>query len=506
MALATYPLGPERGRGNAAKRFQSVTTPPWKSWRGSRHAKAIRFMETYCRPAKGARHGEPLKLARFQKEFLEEILGPGIDASVLTTPRGNGKSTFGGGLATWAAFDDDSTGSPQVPIVATTVSQAIRSCYGVAVSMIRSEPELLSRSLIFTGIGTARVTVGYNGAEMFPVANEPDGLQGLDFSLAIVDEIGFQPQASWDSLRLASGKREQSLIVGLGTLGLDRDNALWTLRKLVHEGGRLPGFVFREFSAPEDCAIDDRAAWRIANPALKSGFLRQSALETDLGLTPQGHFRLFRLNQEVDGVDAWLGPDGARIWADLADPWTLIPKARTWIGIDIGIKHDSSALVAVQRRPDGVLHAKSWVWVPTNDRPVDVTDVMAKIRELGALYDVRSVSFDPRFFDVPAKMLSDDKVPMLEIPQSVERMTPIIGSLYELIKKGQLRHDGDEIFTRQVLNGVARYNERGFTLQKGKSRGRIDAAIALSLAVDRAAWDATVRTKERIYGSFARYP
>ena len=38
----------------------------------------------------------------------------------------------------------------------------------------------------------------------------------------------------------------------------------------------------------------------------------------------------------------------------------------------------------------------------------------------------------------------------------------------------------------QVLNAVPRFNERGFTLQKGKSRGRIDACIALGLACDQA--------------------
>ena len=41
-------------------------------------------------------------------------------------------------------------------------------------------------------------------------------------------------------------------------------------------------------------------------------------------------------------------------------------------------------------------------------------------------------------------------------------------------------------FDAQILAAVARLNERGFTLSKGKSRGRIDAAVALALAVDRA--------------------
>jgi phage terminase large subunit-like protein len=75
---------------------------------------------------------------------------------------------------------------------------------------------------------------------------------------------------------------------------------------------------------------------------------------------------------------------------------------------------------------------------------------------------------------------------MVEVPQSVERMTGIIGDLYDRLNRGEIQHDGDPAFAEQVLNAVARHTERGFTLQKVKSKGRIDACIALALAVDRA--------------------
>jgi phage terminase large subunit-like protein len=475
--------------GNAAKRVLNDQPGPWKGsdWPKGRYERAVKFIETYCRPPKGRGHGETLKLASFQKKFLKAILANGVDASVLTTPRGNGKSTFGGAVAVWALFDDDETGAPQVPIVATTITQAIRSCYGVAVSMIKADKELLSRVLIYTGIGTNRVTVPFNGGELFPISNDPDGLQGLDYSFALFDEIGFQPLESWDSLRLASGKRDRSLIVGVGTRGLDRENALHHLLKVYHEGTKLPGFVLHEHSAPLGKPVTDKASWRAANPAIRSGFLRQSALETDLGLTPEGHFRIFRLNQEWEGVDSWLGSDGRKHWDALRSPYEFADGASTWIGVDVGLKRDSTAVVALQRRPDGHLHAKCRLWLPTNDEPVDVTDVMQHIRNLAAQYHVEAVSFDPRFFDVPAKMLHDEGLAMVEIPQSVERMTPACGNLLEIIKRAELRHDGDYAFATQVLNAVPRFNERGFTLQKSKSRGRIDACIALALAVERAA-------------------
>lgn len=481
------------GTRNAQHRLADTSPGPWKSWKiRTRHGRAIKFLETYCRPPKGRGHGTPLKLAGFQKEWLEEALADGVDAAVLETPRGNGKSTFGGGLGVWATYDDDETGSPQVPIVATTIGQAIRSCYGVAVSMIKSEPELLRRALIYTGVATPRVMVPFNEGELFPIANDPDGLQGLDYSFSLFDEIGFQPMESWDSLRMASGKRERSLIAGMGTPGLDRTNALAQLRKLVHDGTNLPGFVFREYAAPEGCAIDDRAAWRVANPALRAGFLRASALETDLGITPEAHFRIFRLGQWVEGTDAWLGADGRATWEGLVSPWDFAEGEPTWIGVDVGIKHDSTAVVAVQRRPDeeghpeGRFHAVCRLWVPTADEPVDVTNVMQHLRDLADRYDVQAISFDPRFFDVPAKMLLDEGLPVIEIPQSTDRMTAAIGELYSIIRGGSLTHDGDDAFTAQVLAAVPRFNEHGFTLAKGKSRGRIDAAIALALAVDRA--------------------
>jgi phage terminase large subunit-like protein len=470
------------------KRLLNDATPPWKEWKlKTRHARAIKFIETYCRAPKGKGHGVPLKLARFQKEFLEAALSKDVDASVLTTPRGNGKSTFGGALAVWALVDDDETGSPQVPIAATTITQAIRSCYGVAVAMIKAEPELANRTLIYTGISTPRVVYPFNGGEMFPISNEKDGLQGLDPSLAIVDEIGFQPVESWSSLRLASGKRERSLIVGVGTSGFDEENALSNLRATLAEGGVIKGLVYREYSTPDGTDLHDRAAWRRANPAIAAGFLRIASLETEVKEMPEALFRIFRLNQfGVRGVDSWLGPNGAQMWKALIKPYDFVDKAPTWIGLDVGLKRDSTAVVHVQKDDAGELHARAKLWVPTEDAPVDVTDVMQYIRELAKQYDVEAISFDPRFFDVPAKMLSDEGLPMVQIDQSPERMTPIVGTVLELIKSAGLHHDGDEQLATHVLNAVPRFNDRGFTLQKAKSKGRIDACIALALAVDRA--------------------
>ena len=472
--------------GNASKRVADTSPGPWRDWKTrSRHGRAIRFIETYCAPAKGKGHGKPLKLAKFQKDWLKAALTDGVEVAVLETPRGNGKSTFGGAIAVWAVFDDMETGAPQVPVIATTVKQAIRSCYGAAVSMIRRNPELMSRALIFTGFADPRVEVPFNEGEMFPISNDPDGLQGLDPSLALADEMGFQPFESWTALKTASGKRDRSLTIGVGTPGLSRDNAMFHLRAAFFEEQRK-GVVFHEYSAPDKCDMTDRKSWRKANPALGK-FLRASAIAADLPpFMPEAHFRIFRLGQWYDaGIDSWLGDDARAVWEGLTNPWEFVDDARTWVGVDIALKHDTSAVVALQQRDDGRYHAIARIWRPSEDQPVDVTDVMQHLRELDERYEVEAVSFDPRFFDVPAKMLGDEGLSMIEIPQSTERMTMAVGGLYAAVMGGQVTHDGDDAFASHVVNAAPRHNDRGFTLAKSKSKGKIDAAIALALAYDR---------------------
>lgn len=473
--------------GNASKRLQDATGGPWGRWKTrARHARAIRFVETYCRAPKGKGHGRPLRLAQFQKEWLEEALADGVDVAVQSIPRGNGKSTFRAAVATWAVFDDTETGAPQVPIVATTVGQAMKSIYTPACQMIRAEPELAHRSIPFTAWGSTRLWVPSTDGEMFPVSNDVDTLQGLDPSVAVVDELAFMPIESWIALTESTGKRDRSLIAGISTPGLHRNNALWDLRKKVLEGVDLPGTVYSEFAADEGCDIHDEAQWRKANPAIDAGFLRIEALRSSAARTPEAMFRIFRLGQWADGATSWLGEDGRRRWSLLADPLELMADMPTWVAVDVGIKRDSTAVATVQRRPDGRLHFKGRLWVPTKDEPVDVTDVMHHIRQLDQQVRLVDVAYDPRFFDVPAKMLEDEGLPMTEMPQSVEAMTPAIGATYELILNGGLSHDGDPAIDAQVLNAVPRFNERGFTLAKSKSRGRIDAAVAMSIAVRQA--------------------
>ncbi|TGD85135.1 hypothetical protein BayCH28_22295 [Mycolicibacterium sp. CH28] len=472
--------------GNARTKFEDLSEPPWYRWREKDPAeRCIRFVELYCRSPKGEGHNRPIRLAEFQKAWIRKIFKPGIREAVLQAPRGQGKSTLLAAIAVWAVFDRNPTGQPIVPICATTVGQAVRSVYGVVTKMIAKEPELSKRSIVHTAFSTAMVLVGYNDGECFPIANDTETLKGLDFTVFIMDEVADQPFEAWNDASGAGGKRSQSLMVGIGTPSPKKDDsALWELRQNHLEGNASEAFSFTELSAPDDCDITDEAMWRLANPAIDEGYLGIDALRNDVRNKPESWFRTYRLSQWVEGTDCWLGVDGRRVWRDLKSDYKMVDGADTYVGVDIGQEHDTTAVVIGQKTPDGKLHTTARIWKPTDDMSVDVSATMQHIRDLDEKYHLVKVVFDPRLFEFPAALLAAEGLPMEPFPQSIARTVPATGNLYEAIMRKEISHDGAADYERQILNAMLLYVDDGFRLAKRKSRGHIDSAIALMMAHD----------------------
>lgn len=503
---------------------------PWVEWaepRGS-SKRAIRWIETYVILVKGHGAGKPINLAKHQKAWLRRVLDSEdadggrlpVDVSIalLSVARGNGKSTFMAAVALWFLFDPPSDSVPQVPIVATTVKQAMRAIWKPACLMVKRHPELERRSRLFTSITDPKILCLDNDGEMFPIADDPDGLQGLDPTLAVLDEIGHHPASSWNALVLASGKDPDSVIVGCGTVGPRKiirgeNNALHVLDQ-AHIAGQLDdGVVFVKYSAPEGCDIDDPDAWRAANPAIDEGYLDVGRLLTAASTSPVHEVRMFRLNQWTSGVGSWLGDDAAQVWGELYDDgYHFHPAARTWVGVDIGTTHDSTAVVAMQRREDDPSrwHAVFRIWMPGDGRRVDLDDVGRYLVELADTYDLVEVAYDPRSFrDAAAKLLDEDGLPMVEFPQSVARMAPATATAHGLVTTGGLSwsaHDADQrgLVEWQITNAQARYlDEGGFRVSKSKSEEKIDATIGLVVCADRAATTKPKR-KRTYYGGVVR--
>lgn len=490
--------------GNRTKVVGTAGLGPWEAWTGhSRAARAIRFIESYCRTPKGHRPGELIQLTTQQKEWFEEILSGECTSAIKSCPRGEGKSTELAALGLWNVFDVPEFGDPYVPVIATRVSQAESSIYDVALRMIELEPELRQRCNVYVGVGQKRVQVPSTNGRIFPKANHVSGLQGLDYTLAIVDEIGFQPLEAWQSVVLAQGKRPWSLAVGTGTPGFDRENALWHMREKVLDSPHgISGLSYTEIAADPNCDLYDDEQLRRANPSIDAGYKSIQSLRNNRDIMTETAFRTFHLGQWVEGAECWLGDGALDTWRALVDPYTFVPRPEsgkrgvpTFLGVDVGFRHDSTAIVTAQRRPDGRLHVVCRIWKVKPGQTTDIDAIMDYVRDQHRTYDVVEIAYDPAFFQLPAQRLANEGLPMIETPQQITRMAPAFADLLRSIKQRELSVENDREFETHVLNGRAKHVQRGFTLYKMDLNLKIDACYALALCFDRAKHEKRDRPK-----------
>jgi phage terminase large subunit-like protein len=487
-----------RGTRNAARQAKTTSAPPWAEWRRmSLPARCVRFLETYCIPSKGHRHGAPLTVAGWQSDYLEQILATGVTSSGLTLPRGNGKSTFTGGLGLWALVDpavaEEFGGQPQIPVVATSLKQARRGVYGAAVAFSRNHPEIDDRVIRYTAAGDERIVAPFNfEGELFPVADDVDTLQGLDPMIALIDEFGFVSVAAWDSLLLAGGKRPRSLTIGLGTRNPDdTPNALDHLVAQLVTHGNVDGFVFVDYSADPGADPDDRSQWLKANPALAAGYLEENALATARKLSPAASFKCFRLNIKGGAITGWLGADGPAHWdatnaahrpGTTSPTITLDPDEPTLIGVDKSAYNDCSAVAALQRYGPDAWQCVVRIFHPEGGA-ISHAAVKTYLRELAAELNVEAIGYDDRYFVEGAQELEDEGLPLVKVPQTPQRMVPAYSHLYRDIITHRLFHDDDPVLRSHVLGAVPVVQASGgFTLGKNRSHGKIDGIVALAIA------------------------
>jgi phage terminase large subunit-like protein len=87
-------------------------------------------------------------------------------------------------------------------------------------------------------------------------------------------------------------------------------------------------------------------------------------------------------------------------------------------------------------------------------------------------------------------ILEEERLPVVEFPQSSSRMTPATTRFYEAVMNKTLSHDGDKAMARHIANAQLRTDNRGSRLAKEKpgSTRRIDLAVAAVMAHERAVW------------------
>jgi len=352
--------------------------------------------------------------------------------------------------------------------------------------MVELNPELADRVHVYAD----KLYLPENDSVLLPLPAEPGALHGHDPSLLVVDELHVVTESVWEAVTSVGGKRPESLTLAISTPAASPDSVMW---RLVEHGrrGDDPAFFFKEYAAPEGCAVDDRRAWRIGNPAMacRPPFLAEDGLEAVRRTISEARFRQLRLGQWVTGVESWL-PWGA--WADCEAERTVGPRERIVLAFDGSASGDSTALVGCTL--DGHLFVVGLWENPGDPRwRVPREDVDRAVDVAFARYDVAELACDPwgwrSEIEAWAKRHGERRVVEWNTAHAA-RMAPATDRLYQAVVTHAVTHDGDARMAAHVAHCIAKRTPMGDLVSKDKrgSPRKIDAAVAAIVAYDRAAF------------------
>lgn len=295
--------------------------------------------------------------------------------------------------------------------------------------------------------------------------------------------------------------RGRGRVVDISTAGFDVDRSffggMYKHGKQAERDPDLdPRLLFECFEAPDDLDFEieaDRAkAVAAASPA--AGVLWDVQDRVDEWGKPEmpkhEWSRYYGNRWEEIPEDSWL-VDHPAAWGACQGEWEIRGTEPTVLAVDMSLRRDSTAVVECVLLPDGRIAATARIWLPKRgiiDQLEVFNHIRSTARELGDRF--RGLVYDPRFFEVPALLLEqDDGLLVIQFDQTPAYMAPACGDTFDAIvgtadAGPRLMHDGDLLFSKQVKSAAKRDQDRGtFTLSKGKSKHKIDAAIALCMGV-----------------------
>ena len=174
------------------------------------------------------------------------------------------------------------------------------------------------------------------------LASERTAGHSSSFDLVIVDETGLLPERSRELLAglRSSVSAKGGRIVHISVRG---DSPLFA------EVLANPATVAHVYAAPDNCTLDDQAAWRAANPGLGTikqvGYMRAECRRIAAAPTDESSFRAFDLNQALSPAKEMIcSPD------DLRACFTDDPPERRgdcFLGFDFGESVSGTAACAI---------------------------------------------------------------------------------------------------------------------------------------------------------------
>jgi phage terminase large subunit-like protein len=469
---------------------------------------------------------QPFRLQDFQCWLVCSLMGwvdddglrKHIEALILM-PKGNGKSPLAAALGLWFAFLDGRNGA-EVFTGAMSLKQAME-VFKPALSFVDCRAAAFAK----LGVEAQKKSIFSlrSGSFFQPVIGK--GRHGARPYLAILDELHQAISADlYDTFRTGCNKTLNSLLLTISTAGVvSQANPCYQLQEDAQKV--LKGVIENERLFAAIYCADDTVEWsslealRMANPNLgvsnDAEKIRLAQLEALVKPGKQNNVKAMHLNIWSTAATAWMSMDA---WQKCHDPNLSAATVKDLdgvIGSDLASKLDLSATVRVHREDIGGKphyyaftrcylpearvnlpenqHYRKWVadghLTSTAGSSIDYSvieaDTLADIKQ----YRIRELPYDARYADQWAQRVSElSGITRVEVPPNPGNLSPALKELEAAVYDGRFHHDGNPVLTWCVSNLLTTETSAGNYTMPAKSRpeSKIDAAIALLLAISRA--------------------
>lgn len=487
-------------------------------------SRALRFFRLLSH-VKGDIAGQQLVLHEWALFFAVNIFGWRIRATgarrfrqaYTFIPRGNSKSTTLSAVSLYEAFG---TGKQADVFSLATTNQQARIVWGDASAMMRAALPLkkkLGVDCLAHSIIQTRTNSSYR-----PLASDATSLDGLNVSLAVVDELHVVSREVFEVISTALGKRESSLLISISTAGFDtssvgREKYLWCKRILENEVTDDLTFALI-YECPEGLSPYSEEAQRAANPmygsSVRPEVLKQAAMQAQQMPSARAAYLVKHLNIWMDSRSPWIDMSKWDACADDTLKREDFQGQPCWVGLDLATRSDITAKVLVfpQPREDGnteyIVFCDSYLpeaaiedgrnsayrgwelegWVKAT--PGNITD-FAFIREDlvkdSRLFQIREACYDPWQATQLATELQAQGVMAVEVRQTAKMLSEPMKAIEAAVLQGRIKHDGNKALRWMVSNVVCRADAAGNVFpRKENDAQKIDGAVALITAMARA--------------------
>ncbi|HTY35437.1 hypothetical protein [Mycobacterium sp.] len=382
--------------------------------------------------------------------------------------RQSGKTSFARTLALWQLYLN---GARLVLSVAQTLDIA-REAWRAGCDTINETPDLkneLDRVSRVNGDEHVRLTGGRRWK--ISAANRQAG-RGLSVDFLLLDEL--REQRNWDAwaaLSKTTMARPSALTFAISNAGDDQSVVLNHLREAALTGNDPKLGIF-EWSAEDDCALDDPKAWAQGEPGL--GYtISEAAIRTALATDPAAVFRTEILCQRVDTLADSVVSDTA--WTACQDPALTLNdlrhKVTAFIDIAPDLAHATLAVAALG--DDGRTRIEAVAsWTTTEDLRTDLPGWMERIQPKARGW----------FRSGPTAALEADLTKLGFDSLGTAEATAACQGLAEQVHARRILHAGDPLLTTQLLGAKRLPVADGWRFAR-RGAGHVDAAYAAAGAV-----------------------